>query len=120
MRVGLGGAVVAAVEETYVLVKRTLQGLGQIISGQRSAQELGGPIMIAQLSGERAAAEGWLPLLELVVVISATLGLINLFPIPVLDGGHLAFYADRKSTRLNSSHVVISYAVFCLKKKTQM
>ena len=93
VRLGPGGAVVAAVEETYVLVKRTLQGLGQIISGRRSAQELGGPIMIAQLSGQRAAAEGWLPLLELVVVISATLGLINLFPIPVLDGGHLAFYA---------------------------
>ena len=93
VRLGPGGAVVAAVGETYVLVKRTLQGLGQIISGQRSAQELGGPIMIAQLSGERASAEGWLPLLELVVVISATLGLINLFPIPVLDGGHLAFYA---------------------------
>ncbi|MDP6351581.1 MAG: RIP metalloprotease RseP [Alphaproteobacteria bacterium] len=91
VRLMIGPALVAAVEDTYTLVKRTLQGLGQIIVGARSAQELGGPLLIAQMSAERAA-DGLLPLLEFVVVLSATLGLINLFPIPVLDGGHLFFY----------------------------
>jgi regulator of sigma E protease len=84
-------AVVAAVGDTYRLVKRSLQGLGEILIGKRDSKELGGPIMIAQMSGERAAA-GFLPLVEFVVILSATLGLINLFPIPLLDGGHLAFY----------------------------
>ena len=85
-------AVVASVEETYFLIERTLQGLGQIISGNRSAKELGGPILIAQMSGEQAT-QGALSFFNFVVILSVTLGLINLFPIPVLDGGHLVFYA---------------------------
>lgn len=92
VQLGLFKAVGAAVVDTYTLVVRSLQGLGQIISGTRDASELGGPILIAQMSGERAE-EGLMPLLEFVVILSATLGLINLFPIPVLDGGHLAFYS---------------------------
>lgn len=92
VRLGPFGALGAAVIDTYSLVSRSLQGLGQIITGARDADELGGPILIAQMSGERAE-EGLVPLLEFMVILSATLGLINLFPIPVLDGGHLAFYA---------------------------
>ncbi|HEX9646543.1 MAG TPA: RIP metalloprotease RseP [Alphaproteobacteria bacterium] len=84
--------VAAAVVDTYDLVARSLQGLGEILIGKRDSAELGGPIMIAQMSGERAEA-GALALIEFVVILSATLGLINLFPIPLLDGGHLAFYA---------------------------
>src|SRR5260370_6355816 len=55
----------------------------------------------------------------LAAVLSISIGLLNLFPVPLLDGGHLLRYGkqDRKSTRLNSSHQIISYAVFCLKKK---
>lgn len=84
--------VAAAVVDTYDLVARSLQGLGEIVVGARDSSELGGPIMIAQMSGERAEA-GFLALVEFVVILSSMLGLINLFPIPLLDGGHLAFYA---------------------------
>lgn len=84
-------AVPAAVADTYNLVKRSLQGLLEIIVGKRDASELGGPIMIAQMSGASAEA-GFLAMVQFVVVLSAMLGLINLFPIPLLDGGHLAFY----------------------------
>lgn len=88
----LGSAVIAAISETYGLIERTLQGLAQIIAGTRSAQELGGPVLIAQMSGDQAA-NGPLSFFNFIVILSVTLGLINLFPIPVLDGGHLLFYA---------------------------
>jgi regulator of sigma E protease len=91
-KLGPASALLSAGEETFMLVKRTLEGIGEIIVGVRSAREIGGPIMIAQMSGVRAS-DGFIPLLEFVVVLSASLGLINLFPIPVLDGGHLVFYA---------------------------
>ncbi len=92
VRLGPLTAFGAAITETYSLVKRSLQGLFEILTGRRDSSELGGPIMIAQMSGQSAEA-GILPLIEFVVILSATLGLINLFPIPLLDGGHLAFYA---------------------------
>lgn len=90
-QLNIGPALSAAVGETYSLIQRTLQGLGQILTGARSAQELGGPILIAQMSGEQAS-NGPLSFLNFIVILSVTLGLINLFPIPVLDGGHLLFY----------------------------
>jgi len=70
----------------------SLQGLGQIITGKRSVKDLGGPLKIAQFSGERASL-GWLPFIEFMGIISINLGFINLLPIPMLDGGHLLFYA---------------------------
>jgi regulator of sigma E protease len=69
-----------------------LRAIGQIIVGRRASEELGGPLMIAELSG-RVAEAGVLSLIGLMVSISISLGLINLFPIPMLDGGHLLFYA---------------------------
>lgn len=81
-----------AVKETYMVSKNTIMALGQIIMGQRSSSELGGPLRIAQMSGE-VAENGFVPWIMLMVLISVNLGLINLFPIPVLDGGHLVFYA---------------------------
>lgn len=81
-----------AVRETWQFSKTTLMAMGQIIMGQRSSSELGGPLRIAQMSGEMAD-KGFVPWVMLMVMISVNLGLINLFPIPVLDGGHLAFYA---------------------------
>jgi regulator of sigma E protease len=62
-----------------------------MISGQRGTEDLGGPLRIAQLSGE-VAGLGLASLLSFIAVLSINLGLINLFPIPVLDGGHLLFY----------------------------
>jgi regulator of sigma E protease len=91
VRLGPIDAVGAAFFDIYVLVKRSLQGLGEILIGKRDSSELGGPIMIAQMSGETADA-GLLPMIEFVVILSTTLGMINLFPIPLLDGGHLVFY----------------------------
>ena len=88
----IGPALIAAMGETYAWIERTLLGLGQIISGTRSAQELGGPILIAQMAGDQAA-NGPLSFFNFIFILSVTLGLINLFPIPVLDGGHLLFYA---------------------------
>ena len=80
------------VERTFGLIGQILSYLGQIISGERTTEELGGPLRIAQLSGEMAQG-GWVNLIFFMAALSINLGLINLFPIPMLDGGHLAFYA---------------------------
>ena len=71
---------------------QTLVGIGEMIAGHRSATELGGPIRIAEISGQ-AADLGVYPLINLMALLSISLGLLNLFPIPLLDGGHLIFYA---------------------------
>ena len=81
----------SAVKETGALTTGTLKAVGQIITGSRSAEELGGPIRIAQLSGE-VAEMGITNLVSFMAVLSINLGLINLFPVPMLDGGHLLFY----------------------------
>jgi regulator of sigma E protease len=85
-------AVVRAVGETWNLSVTTLGAVGQMVIGTRTTEELGGPLRIAQLSGE-VAQGGIVPLLWFMAVLSINLGLINLFPVPVLDGGHLLFYA---------------------------
>ncbi len=77
--------------ETWDLTIGTLDAVGQIIVGKRGAEELGGPIRIAQMSGTMAAS-GLVPVIWFMAVLSINLGLINLFPIPMLDGGHLLFY----------------------------
>jgi regulator of sigma E protease len=74
------------------LTTGTLQAVWQMIMGLRPADEIGGPLRIAQMSGE-VAQGGVVPLLYFMAMLSVNLGLINLFPIPVLDGGHLLFYA---------------------------
>jgi regulator of sigma E protease len=85
-------AVLQAVDETWNLSSGTLEAIWQIIIGTRASDELGGPLRIAQMSGE-VAEGGLVPLLWFMAVLSINLGLINLFPVPVLDGGHLLFYA---------------------------
>ncbi len=84
-------AVKQAVVETWNLTAGTLQAIGQMIMGTRGTEELGGPLRIAEMSGN-VAQEGVVALIWLMAVISVNLGLINLFPVPLLDGGHLAFY----------------------------
>ena len=79
-------------EETWFVVERTLSYIGGIVAGREAADQLGGPIRIAQVSGQVATA-GFVPLLHLAAVLSVSIGLLNLFPIPLLDGGHLLFYA---------------------------
>lgn len=85
-------AVWQATRETVSIVSQTFTALGQIIRGDRGADELGGPIRIAQMSGQ-VAEHGIPQAIFFSAVLSINLGLINLFPIPMLDGGHLLFYA---------------------------
>jgi len=84
-------AVVMGVQETWFVVDRTLSYIGGVFTGREAADELGGPIRIAQVSGQVASA-GFVALIRLTAVLSVSIGLLNLFPIPLLDGGHLLFY----------------------------
>jgi regulator of sigma E protease len=84
-------AVQAGIVQTWEVTAQTVQGLGQMLSGTRGADELSGPLGIAQLSGQ-VASLGFASLVSFIAVLSVNLGLINLFPIPILDGGHLVFY----------------------------
>jgi regulator of sigma E protease len=90
--VSAGAALGGAVRMTGQIVRTTIEGMGQIITGRRSVKELGGPLKIAKFSGEQASL-GFLAFLWFVAVISINLGFINLLPIPMLDGGHLLLYA---------------------------
>ena len=80
-----------AVRQVSRVVRSMADGLGQIIMGYQSMKELGGPLMIAKMSGE-VATMGWVAFLGFVALISINLGFINLLPVPMLDGGHLFFY----------------------------
>lgn len=91
-RLDPASALVAGVVQTADVTWQTLTGVAQMIAGQRSAEELGGPIRIAEIAGQ-AASHGILQLISLIALLSVGLGLLNLFPIPLLDGGHLLFYA---------------------------
>jgi regulator of sigma E protease len=84
-------AVAEGAKETWFIVDRTLSYIGGVFSGREAADQLGGPIRIAQVSGEVATA-GFVALMHLTAVLSVSIGLLNLFPIPLLDGGHLLFY----------------------------
>jgi regulator of sigma E protease len=81
-----------ATEESAVLTGSTLKAIGQMIVGTRTTEELGGPLRIAEMSGE-VAQGGVVSSVWFLAVLSINLGLINFFPIPMLDGGHLLFYA---------------------------
>ncbi len=84
-------AVWRAGQETGNLIGGTLTAVWQMIIGARPADEIGGPLRIAQMSGE-VAQGGAVALIWFMAVLSVNLGLINLFPIPVLDGGHLLYF----------------------------
>ncbi len=82
----------AATVYTFVVTRSMIDGLGQIISGRRGTEDVGGPIKIAQIAGQQASL-GALPFVQLLALFSINLGFINLLPVPMLDGGHLVFYA---------------------------
>ncbi|MCB1198017.1 MAG: RIP metalloprotease RseP [Bdellovibrionota bacterium] len=79
--------------ETYDLTKSTVIGLGKLFTGQLGVNTLGGPISIFYMAGTSYDAGGWISFFRLMAILSITLGILNLLPIPVLDGGHLFFYA---------------------------
>jgi regulator of sigma E protease len=87
----LPGAAVEAAHETWYVVSRTGAYLGGLISGRESPQQLSGPIRIAEVSGEVAKSGIW-PLFNLAAILSISIGLLNLLPVPLLDGGHLLYY----------------------------
>lgn len=89
--VGLATALTESVRRTYIICETTLKVIGQMVTGKRSAEDLKGPVGIAQLSGQ-AAGKDFQTVLWLIAMLSANLGLVNLLPIPLLDGGHLAYY----------------------------
>ncbi len=89
--VGAAVAIQEAVWRTYLICESTLRVMGQMVRGERSVDELKGPVGIAQLSGQ-ATERSFHTVLWLMAMLSANLGLVNLLPIPMLDGGHLTFY----------------------------
>jgi regulator of sigma E protease len=91
-RLSPGAALVFGVEESVNIVERMVIGLKQIVVGDRSVKEMGGPVKIAQFSGQ-SMAMGWQAFIGFAAMISINLAFINLLPIPTLDGGHLAMYA---------------------------
>lgn len=101
-KVNPAAAVVVAVGETRDMVAMMVTGISQIVTGKRSVEELGGPLKIAKFSGEQLSL-GWRAFVAFAAFISINLGFINLLPIPVLDGGHLAFYAAEAIRRKPAS-----------------
>ncbi len=89
---GLGGSLVAGTGRTFELTWLILRFVGRLITGAESARDIGGPILIGQLSGQAARA-GVLYLISFMAFLSVNLAVLNLLPIPILDGGHLVFLA---------------------------
>lgn len=86
-------AIGMGVSETGYIITRTFDFIGGLIAGREHANQIGGPIRIAQMSEHVAESGGLIGLISLAAVLSVSIGLLNLFPIPLLDGGHLVFYA---------------------------
>lgn len=85
-------AVAEGMKSTWDSIEATMQAIGQIVMGTRSPTELGGVIRIGAVAGDMAS-QGFIAVMSFMALLSINLGLINLFPIPMLDGGHLVFYA---------------------------
>ena len=99
----------AATGYTVDVTRSMIDGLWQIISGRRSAKDLGGPIKIAQIAGQQATLGG-LEFVQLLALLSINLGFINLLPVPMLDGGHLFFYAVEAVRRRPLSERALDWA----------
>jgi regulator of sigma E protease len=92
IRLGPVGAVNKAVSDTWFIIKTTLNYVGKLLLGSESVEHLGGAGSMAAIAGN-AASQGFFPFTWVIALFSVSIGLINLFPIPILDGGHLVFYA---------------------------
>ena len=95
VKLGPAQALIQSVKEVYFVTTSSLKYLGSMLIGKGDSSQLGGPIRIAKISGQ-VAEFGIIPFLSMMAYISISLGLINLFPIPMLDGGHLMFYGFEK------------------------
>ena len=95
VKLGPAKAIYHAAHEVYYVGISSLKYIGAMIFGKADTSQLGGPIRIAKISGQ-VAESGVLAFISMMAYISISLGLVNLFPIPMLDGGHLMFYAFEK------------------------
>ena len=95
VKLGPAKALYYSLNEVYFVTISSLKYLGSILTGSGDSSQLGGPIRIAKITGQ-VAQFGIVPFLSIMAYISISLGLINLFPIPLLDGGHLMFYGFEK------------------------
>ncbi len=93
VRYGPIDSVGVGIRETWSIVDRTMHVVVRLIRGRESPDQLSGPIGIMRVSGEVASSGGLGPLMGLMAILSVSIGLLNLFPVPLLDGGHLMFYA---------------------------
>ena len=108
---------VQGVSQTWQIAKLTVTAVGKIVSGAISAKTLGGPIMIAQLAGQQAKA-GIMNLIFFIALLSVNLAIINLLPIPVLDGGHLLFFlieaVSRRPINVKTREMAQQVGIFVL------
>lgn len=107
--VGPLAAIGHGIDQTWAIVRQTGEVLGQLITGNRSVKDMGGPLQIAQASGQMASL-GLEELIAFTALISINLGFINLLPLPMLDGGHLMFYAYEAVRRKPASQLVQEWA----------
>lgn len=105
---GLGQAVVGGVDQVVFIIRSSISGLYHMIAGKISTCNISGPVGIAETSGQ-AASQGWITFIWFIAVLSTAVGLLNLFPIPVLDGGHLVFYAWEAVTGRPPSDTALRY-----------
>ncbi len=92
IRYGMIDSAALSINEMYFILSRSVHYFAGLFMGRESLDQIGGPIRIAQISGD-AAAIGWGASLNLLAILSLSIGFLNLFPVPLLDGGHLVFYA---------------------------
>jgi len=92
---GLSKAIYYSLKEVWFVTTTSLSYVGKLVTGSGDTSQLGGPIKIAKITGQ-VAEHGFVPFLSIMAYISISLGIINLFPIPMLDGGHLMFYFFEK------------------------
>ncbi len=105
---GFGEAMVGAADQIAFIIRSSISGLYHMVAGKISTCNLSGPVGIAETSGQ-AASQGWITFFWFIAVLSTAVGLLNLFPIPVLDGGHLVFYAWEAVTGRPPSDTALRY-----------
>jgi regulator of sigma E protease len=101
-----------ATTQTWIMTADTFKSLAEIVMGTRSVKELGGPVQIAKISGQAAEQDTIVPFIMLLAMLSVNLGLVNLLPIPTLDGGHLLFYAAEAVKGRPLSEKIQEYGAF--------
>lgn len=93
VRYGIFDSLKHGATETWTILERTVNVIVRLLRGRESPDQLSGPIGIMKVSGDVASSGGFGPLMSLMAILSVSIGLLNLFPVPMLDGGHLMFYA---------------------------